>query len=339
MKLEISAIQKEELSLLMQEEAFKEGWSYSQEDVDFYYLCPQNFIYAVKVNQNLAGCVILHKSSSNLHRKPVFSAGFFLVLNEYRGQKTVGPYLWHHAITQHISEDSVVCFHAVPRAVDFYERLNFKKTALVDLYLTLKKEQLNDESMEVISQLFDNETLKKYSKNTQVDIEKYNNKLFPGDSGRGVREFVQQWLKRPDAIVIAYYRENNLQGYGVVTICKQASEKISYRISPLYADTGEVAEAILKGLIKTISEKPFAHIELNTLATSETEFGHLLTEVGFSESGKNIVVCNKPDLISKELPILQHIFCSIPLEYPHEVVSGLLDSRGPASSLYGKDSL
>jgi len=107
-----------------------------------------------------------------------------------------------------------------------------------------------------------------------------------------------------------------------VTICKQLTEKISYRISPLFADTGEIAQAVLKGLIATISKNPFSHIELNTLATSETEFGHLLTEIGFIASGKNFVVCNRPNLIKKGAPILEHIFCSIPLEYPHEVIAG-----------------
>src|SRR5262249_41051141 len=152
--------QKEELSLLMQEEAFKEGWSYSQADVDFYYACPQNSIYAAKVNNSLAGCVILHRSSSHLYKRPVFSAGFFLVLNEYRGKKVVGPYLWHHAITKHLEENAVVCFHAVPRAVGYYERLNFKRTSLVDLYLTLKKEHLNEENIKATSQLFDSNRLR-----------------------------------------------------------------------------------------------------------------------------------------------------------------------------------
>ena len=134
-----------------------------------------------------------------------------MVLDQYRGQKTVGPYLWHHAITTGIGEDSVVCFNAVPRAVEFYERLGFKKTSLVDLYFTLKKEHLNEGAMEIAPQLSDSGTLRVLGKSTQNDIDKYNNKLFLGTAGLGVREFVQQWLKRPDAMVIGYYYEDNLQ--------------------------------------------------------------------------------------------------------------------------------
>ncbi len=91
----------------------------------------------------------------------------------------------------------------------------------------------------------------------------------------------------------------------------------------MYANTSKIAQFILKGLIFAISKNSFAQIELNTLATSELEFGSLLVELGFVESGKNFVVCNYPELAPKEAPILQHIFCSVPLEYPHEVIAGL----------------
>ncbi len=79
----------------------------------------------------------------------------------------------------------------------------------------------------------------------------------------------------------------------------------------------------MKGLILAISKNSFSQIELNTLATSEAEFRQLLIDLGFIEHGKNFVVCNRPDLILKDAPILQYIFCSVPLEYPHEVIAGL----------------
>jgi hypothetical protein len=137
--------------------------------------------------------------------------------------------------------------------------------------------------------------------------------LFSGEAGTGVRAFIQQWIQRPDAIAIGYYDQNLLQGYGVITVCKQLPEKISYRISPVYAQTIEIAQVIVHGLINEISKNDFYHIELNTLATPETEFGSFLKNVGFITSGKNFLVCNKPSLISKEALILKKIFCSIPL--------------------------
>jgi len=320
MKLKVSQIQKEELSRLMQHEALKEGWVYSQDDVDFYYGCPQNSIYAVKVDNQLAGCVILYRSLGCVDKKPIFSAGLFLVLDDYRGQKTVGPYLWQQAITAQVGDESIVCFHAVPLAVEYYGRLNFRKTPLVNLFHAVKKEQLNEEAIKAAFPLLENGTLKVVSDH---DIHQYNNQLFSGDAGRGLREFMQQWIKRPDAIVIGYYLQNDLQGYGVATICNQAAGKITYRISPLYANTVKIAQCVLQGLLAIVSKNPFSQIQLNTLATAATEFGHQLKEIGFIESGKNFVVCNQPHIICKDAPILEHVFCSIPLEYPHEVIAGI----------------
>lgn len=319
MNLEVSQTQKEELSLLMQQEAFKEGWGYSSDDVDFYYDCPQNTIYSVKVNHQLAGCVILHRSLSQFDNKPIYSAGLFLVANEYRGKKIVGPYLWQHAITQQIEDDSLVCFHAVPRAVDYYGRLGYSKTALVDRYLTLK--QINAESLKTTADLFENGTLRTLS--SYEDITDYNDQLFSKEAGRGLQEFIHQWIKRPDAIIVGYYSRNTLQGYGVVTQCKQVSAKTNYRLSPLYANTAEIAALILKGLLALLTNNHFNQIELNTLATAETEFGNMLQNMGFIEGGTNTVVCNKPSLINKDATVLQHVFCSIPLEYPHEIVTAL----------------
>ncbi len=70
-----------------------------------------------------------------------------------------------------------------------------------------------------IKKLFENNSLKTLNKNTIVDIDKYNRQLFASEAGLGICEFVEQWIKRPDAIVVGYYHENNLQGYGVATIC------------------------------------------------------------------------------------------------------------------------
>lgn len=323
MNLEVVPIKKNELSLLMLEEASKEGWSYSQDDVDFYYHCPQNYNFAIKVEGILAGGVILHRSLSRYQGRFLCSVGLFLVLNKYRGKKTVGPYLWHHAITKQLDSNSIVCFHAVPRTVDYYERLNFKKTPLVDLYQALTNESVNHSLLSSRRRIIDQGELKIIDKDKLNDIAHYTNQLFPNEIGLGLREFIGQWVSRPDALVVGYY-QNGLQGYGVVTICnqKQVSKKMSYRISPLYANSVEIAQSILKHLvITTIKNDPnFKHIELNTMATTETRFGCFLNTIGFVERGKNIVVCNHPTLINSALPSLDTIFCSIPLEYPPEAI-------------------
>lgn len=319
--LEICPIQKEELGLLMQEEACKEGWSYSAEDVEFYFNCPQNQICVVKINHRLAGCVILHASSSLIRNKPLYSAGFFLVREQYRGQK-VGSFLWQKAITEKLPEHAFVCFHSVPRAVDYYAKQGFKQTPLTNRCLILESKKMDQLAVGSTQPLWTEGTLRILHGSAKEDINAYTNRQFVGTAGKGFREFIQQWIKRPDAIAIGYYSQDRLQGYGIATFCGYQSNQQSYRISPLYAMDTNIAQAILKGLVSILAENGFQHIELNTLVTIETSFAKLLYEMGFREAGKNFVVCNYPDWVTTTIPLLNQIFCSIPLEYPHEAIYG-----------------
>jgi hypothetical protein len=327
MDLSITKIKKHELSQLMQEEATKEGWLYSQDDVDFYFENPNNQISAITVNNELAGCVILHKSPSHAQGKAIRSAGFFLVINKYRGQKIVGPHLWQNGITDGINKDMIVCFHSVPRAVVFYERLGFMKTHLVNLYYLLKTNEHNWESLSEAKSFFEKGIIKKIDKNNLNEIDNYNKSLFFNTSGIGFCEFLHTWPRRPDAMTVAYYEKNKLTGYGIATICKKLNtngkEELCFRISPVYANTAEIANHILKAFVYLILESKGKQIELYSLASPDTAFGSTLKEIGFSAIGKNYVVCNHPELVNPNAEILNNVFCSLPLEYPHEVAASL----------------
>jgi hypothetical protein len=328
MDLSVTKIKKHELSHLMQEEAIKEGWLYSQDDVDFYFENPNNQISAIFVNNELAGCVILHKSPSHVQGKAIRSAGFFLVINKYRSQKIVGPHLWQKGITDGITKDTIVCFHSVPRVVLFYERLGFMKTSLVNLYYLLKMNEHNSEALLGIKSFFEKNIIKKIDKNNLNEIDSYNKSLFCNTSGIGFYEFIHTWSRRPDALTVAYYEKNKVTGYGIATICKKLSangkKERCFRISPVYANTAEIANHILKALVYLILESKAKQIELYSLASIDTEFGSTLNEIGFSAIGKNYVVCNHPELINPKAEILNNVFCSLPFEYPHEVATSLV---------------
>ena len=93
---------------------------------------------------------------------------------------------------------------------------------------------------------------------------------------------------------------------------------------PFYADSIEIVGHILKALVSCALQEHAQRIELSSLADSETEFGNLLSKIGFNACGKNYVVCNHSDMIDKNSSILEKVFTSLPLEYPHEVVGGLI---------------
>lgn len=305
MEFNIKKITEAQLSDLMLKESAKEGWLYSQQDVSFYLNFPRNQIYAIKVNNELAGCLIRVDSISYLQNLQVRSAGLFLVKEKFRSNK-VGSYLWDHVFTKEINENSLVCFHSVPRVAQYYHSMGYKKTTLATLVYKSKNTQPDDFS--IIP------NIKKISSSDFSDIEKYNQDLFPRSSGVGFCEFIQAWIKRPDALTFVYYDNGAVQGYGIATSCQNKN----YRISPLYANSNEIACEILKAMLHFLKNNT---LYLFSTANSKTTFGTQLNELGFAEIGNNFVVCNRPELINENLTFLKKVFCSIPLEFPPEIVS------------------
>jgi hypothetical protein len=111
----------------------------------------------------------------------------------------------------------------------------------------------------------------------------------------------------------------------VATICNHDAGQVSYRISPLYVLKLDIAQAIIKGLVYLLAKKSFIHIELNTLSTGHEAFISFLNTIGFVNAGKNYVVCSNPSWIHPDIKVLKHVFCSIPLEYPHEAIAGIFN--------------
>jgi ribosomal protein S18 acetylase RimI-like enzyme len=64
-----------------------------------------------------------------------------LVIDKYRSQK-IGSSLWQKAFNDNLPADAVVCFHSVPRAVTYYEKMGYKKTLLTNYYHKLQANHL-----------------------------------------------------------------------------------------------------------------------------------------------------------------------------------------------------
>lgn len=320
MTLNITLITKDELSILLYEEAKKEGWFFSGYDIDFILNYAGNTLYAIKVNNHLAGCILWHTQQNTLSSLHVCSAGLFLVTNGYRGQKLVGPYLWEKTIAANTDNSMIICFNSVASAVGFYERLGFKKTGLVNIAWVANAHQINHKQLESAQPLLTQGIIKIIT--DDYDVTDYNKALFT-KNGTGLCHFLQEWLKRPDAITLAYYEKGVVQGYGVATLCSEESQY--WRISPLYACTIDIAQALLQGLMLYILKNNGQRIELSSLEGKS--FALFLEQLGFMAIGKDYVVCNHAHLIDIKSPLLNHVFASIPLEYPHEIVSDMAIHR------------
>lgn len=323
--MSIFKIKRPELSQIMLIEAAKEGWSYSLEDVDFYFENKRNSIYAIFVNEELAGCVIIHNSLSKVRRKNVYSVGLFIVVRKYRGQGIVGPHLWRHTVTNNLEQGAFVYFHSVERAVDFYKYLGFTQTKLANLVYILR---VNDISFDLLDNLYEQAMASEIRDIFPDDIERYNNLFFKGESGLGNCEFVRAWMQRPDAKVLGYYDNGVLKGYGILTICKKkkidSNEQLAFRVSPLYADNNAIACSLLRALVYfALTSKSADHIELYCIKEPNNEFIDLLFRIGFIKAGKNWIMSNIEDKEISNSKVLNKVFCTIPMEYSPEFISGL----------------
>ncbi|KTD33368.1 GNAT family acetyltransferase [Legionella nautarum] len=324
MNLTVYPINQQELTELMLEDAPKLGWYYSPEDIEFYFNHRGNRIFAIRVNTVLAGVVILHRSLSYRYNNPVYSVGFFLVREQYRGKKLVGPKLWHEAITVNLTAKDLVCFHSAERAINYYEKLGFKKTPFIDLLYVLNINNLDKNQFKSTGDALATGVLKQIKPSEFKDIDHYNKDLFCGSLGLGFCEFIDDWMQRSDATIVAYYEQEKLAGYGISTIC-QRTKKIGYRISPLYANNSLIARTLLKGLVYLAYQNQGQLLELNTPASNNREFRQILQDLGFVEDkgGRSIIVCNQAELIHENSAIAQKKFCCLPLEYPPEIIMGL----------------
>lgn len=324
MYLDVLPIKKEELTILLQDEAQKEGWLFSEYDIDFCLNYPGNKLFAIKINNELAGCILIHTNLNKYVERSIYSAGLFIILRQYRGQRIVGSHLWHHVITATINEDSVICFNAVAGAVRFYERLNYAQTPLVNTAYTAQIHHIELNQFEPMLPMISNGTLKEVKDLQEVNI--YNKTLF-SHRGDGFCNFILHWLKRDDAICMGYYENGKIQGYGVITICnkhyKEEGKHIFYRLAPLYANTVAIANSILIGLVYCARQNNAQQIELSSL--EDTPFSLFLENLGFIAASKDVVMCNSKyaHKVTKDNPILKYIFASIPLEYPHEIATTL----------------
>jgi hypothetical protein len=320
----ISFVTKIDFSKLMKIDAAKIGWLFSSFDIDFHFHYPANKIYAVKVADEIAGCIILHESAGRVEDKIVASIGFYIVIDKFRGQKIIGPKLWE-VVQENFNKDKFVCFNAAPQAFPFYQRNGFDKTIFISTKYILEVTEVEQQKYALALGCSHAYSIN-IKKIESVDcINVYNKKIFPNISGQGFRDFIHSWISRPDAVVVGYFDGNELKGYGVLTVCQdhQDGNQASYRTSPIYADTVDIAKVLVNHMISFACNLRTQYIELFTLGQPNSLFTSYLRSLGFVEGGINYVVSNSPEIIKPTSAFLNKIYSILPLEYPCEIVASI----------------
>lgn len=311
----IKAITKPELVQIMLEWAKKLDWKYSENDVDAYFEINGKNIYSLNLynasaNQyELIGCISISKYNF------IASIGLFIIKEEHRG-KNHGQQLLDYALKE-LSGSILISLNAVPKAVAYYSRNGFFHTGTVNSHFSLKSENIKGKLSKEFSS---NLTISDLS--LIEDIIKYDSELFHNNSER--KKFINLWLTRPDAIIVTYSCGYKIEGYGVLTVCSHTSTTKSYRISPMVADTIDVAAGLFYKLFSYIETSNFNVIELNALSNINSCLIDLLKSLGFNkiEDGDTELMVTEKNYISRNNTnaSLFKVIAMSPLEFPHEVL-------------------
>jgi len=206
---------------------------------------------------------------------------FYLVKPEYRRQGYGSP-LWHIAMDRLKGRN--IIFDAMPKQVDFYEKFGFKIAHPITSYHF--RGHVPD---------FDGEGLPLFPLKDHIleEVLIYDQAFFPADRCR----YMKEWLSMPNACGFAWKEENSISGYGLIRKAKQG-----YRIGPCYADSPEIAYALLRKLLVQAQGAPvsISMPENNSLTP------HIVSDFGLIAGSK-----------------LQRMYSQAPLELPFERIIGI----------------
>lgn len=78
------------------------------------------------------------------------------------------------------------------------------------------------------------------------EVVRYEKSLFPAIR----QQFLKNWITQPESYALGYCHQRKLQGYAVIRPCE-----VGYKVGPLFADSIDIAEQLLQGLLKKVPEK------------------------------------------------------------------------------------
>jgi GNAT superfamily N-acetyltransferase len=200
--------------------ASQAGWNPGLHDADcFYQTDPNGFLIGL-LNDQPIGCISAVSYPGNFG-----FLGFYIVVPEYRGQG-YGIQLWNAAINylrgHNIGLDGVL------EQQSNYQRSGFQ----------LAHRNIRYAGMVEVKQA-DTKNIVDLRQVAFADLCAYDRHLFPADRAR----FLKAWIQMPQAKAIAMLEDQAIVGYGVIRQCHQG-----YKIGPLFANSSQIAEALLLNL-------------------------------------------------------------------------------------------
>lgn len=225
----ISVMTQQELNDIAIQWAKNEGWNPGLYDADsFYAQDPQGFFIG-RLNDEIIGCC-----SAVTYETSFAFFGHYVVKEKYRAQG-YGIQMTQHRLNY--VGNRVTGLDGVLNMCDKYANLGFRTT-----HLNIRHEGISPTITKLDKHIF-------ALQNDMIpDVIQYDSKYFPAERPR----FLEKWLAPPAGNVFLYISQNTIQGYGVIRQCFTG-----YKIGPLFAESSEIAEKILRALLSKIPGETF----------------------------------------------------------------------------------
>ncbi len=208
-------------------QAAKEGWNPGLSDAECFYAADPDGFFVSEINGEPIATISAVRYEGNFG-----FVGLYIVTPDARG-KGYGMELWGHAI-KHL-EGCNIGLDAVTEQEQTYAKVGFKT-----FYSSTRFEGVGGGTKPSgVVPLGDVDFAK---------IVEYDRQCFPG----GRENFMQTWVDATGATGFCVMDGDKLTGFGVIRPCA-----MGYKIGPLFADNGEIAETLYQALTSKISGEKF----------------------------------------------------------------------------------
>ncbi|MGH8225720.1 MAG: GNAT family N-acetyltransferase [Gammaproteobacteria bacterium] len=214
----VRPMRRDELDFAV-ELAAREGWNPGLHDADAFFAADPDGFLVGELDGTPIGCV-----SAVRYGRDFGFLGFYIVVPAHRG-RGYGMPLWQAALkrlgSQNIGLDGVI-----------EQQDNYRKSGFRFAYSNIRYEWRDH------SRASGSPSALVRIKSAD-EIARYDRLCFPVPR----RAFLDAWLRMSESVEFAWCEAGVMRGYGVIRRCREG-----WKIGPLFADTREIAEALLFAL-------------------------------------------------------------------------------------------
>lgn len=220
--------------------------------------------------------------------------GFYVVIKPMRSQG-YGKLLINKAIQHATANLGIKSFalNCVESAVPMYQKYGFEVVTIDEFWKYTANSNPNKFNDDIVE-------LEYLTQDLLSELIKFDAEIL----GAERKDFLQEFLFKPNTITVISQIDGKINGYGVISEREPAIEEPnkSYRVGPLYASNSDLAEAILKQLITIAGANESVFLETpgnNQLAIA------LVKKLGFEKTGQ------QPKLFKGVVPNfdIERMFC------------------------------